>query len=174
MLFDRFVDLIQRERGKAFFHIAAVIRDSIVTAVESIAEAGGLGLEQHIDKFEEELPGAFEIFFRQSFSDELIIFVKRVAQREQALGWGNRTNPDLKDLLLPREVRVRLKLEHPAREIFDIRVISVVEAAGFAQTLVKMAIAGAMLPKVRSHQGERRIIWIAALHINGKPERKGS
>ncbi len=71
---------------------------------------------------------------------------------------------------MARDVGLRLEAEHAVREVFDIGVIAVVEAAQFAHAVVKISAAFAMLAKPGLRDQQRREIRIAALHIDGKAE----
>src|SRR3989442_841109 len=83
----------------------------------------------------------------------------------------DRTDPDLKDLLTPAEIRIGLKLKHSAWEVFDVSVVAVVQPARFAQALIKIAVAGTMLSKIRSDDSERRPVFVGARPGNGKAKR---
>src|SRR5205823_6136807 len=102
---------------------------------------------------------------------QLVVFVKRGAEREMAILWLDRTNPDLKDLLTPAEIRVGLKLKHSAREVFHVSVVAVVQPARFAQALIEIAVAGTMLAKVRSDDGQSGPIFVGAGNRNWKAKR---
>jgi len=46
--------------------------------------------------------------------------------------------PDLKYLLMPRQIRLRLEAKHAAREIFDVRVIAVIQAFSLRLALYEL------------------------------------
>src|SRR5688572_15477147 len=129
MLFDRSVYLLDRELLEFTLQILAEGRDLVVATVQRVAERGALCLQKDIDEFHQELPRRFERFGRETVAHELVEFIQRRAERENRLLGGHGPQPDLKDLFLPREVWVGLKLVHPAREIFDVSVVAVVETA---------------------------------------------
>ncbi len=81
------------------------------------------------------------------------------------------TNPDLKNLLLSGQVRLRLMAGHALREILDVGVVSVVESAQLAHAIVQAAATGPVLPELRLRQQQGRIIGVAALHVEGCAER---
>src|SRR5438876_1221697 len=83
----------------------------------------------------------------------------------------DRPNPDLKDLLLASQVRIGLELKHAARKVFYVSVITIVQSTRFAQTLIKIAVAGAVLAKVRSNNRQRRPVFINARNANWKTKR---
>jgi len=62
------------------------------------------------------------------------------AQDEVAVLRLDRPNPYLKDLLLPAQVWIGLKLVHAAWEVFYVGVIPIVQATRFAQTLERVCI----------------------------------
>src|SRR5205809_96167 len=87
--------------------------------------------------------------------------------------WLDRANPNLKDLQVPPQVWIGLKLKHPARKIFDVGVIAVIQAARFAQTLIQITVAGTVLAEIRCNYGQRRPVFISPSHTNRKPKRDG-
>src|SRR5260370_41907933 len=102
---------------------------------------------------------------------QLVIFIKRGAEREMAILRFDRTDPYLKNLLTAAEIRIGLKLKHSAWEVFDVSVVAVVQTARFTQALIKIAVAGTMLSKVRSDDSECMPVFVGARQRNGKAKR---
>src|SRR5205814_10530977 len=100
-----------------------------------------------------------------------VILVKHGANSEMDILWIDRTNPELKDLLMSTKSRIRLKLKHSTRKVFHVSVVAVVQPARFAQALIEIAVAGTMLAKVRSDDGQSGPIFVGAGNRNGKAKR---
>ncbi len=83
----------------------------------------------------------------------------------------NRPNPDLKNLLFATQVRIRSKLKHAARKVFDVNVVAVIQAARFAQALIEIAVAGTMLSEIGLHHRQRRPVFIRARDVDRKTKR---
>src|SRR5688572_5995147 len=84
----------------------------------------------------------------------------------------DRSNPQLKNLLLPREIRIGLELEHPSGKVFDIRVIAVIQTTLFANALKQAAPAIAVISEVRLSDEQRRKIRIPAPDGDRMADRK--
>src|SRR5207244_4292174 len=103
---------------------------------------------QHINVFRQELTGRFKVILRQPVLRKLVQFIKRRSQREQPVLRLDRANPNLEDLLLAIEVRIRMKLEHPSREVLNVSVVAVVQSSNRAKPLVQITVARAMLSEI--------------------------
>src|SRR5262245_14952639 len=173
MLPDGAVDIFQRQLRESLAQVRSELREVVVAAVERISEKRVLGLRQNVGVFDQELPRGIERLTRHPLARQLIVFVERRAQGEDGVLRLDRTNPDLEDLLLAPEIRVGRELKHPAREIFDVCVVAVVQAALFAQLLVKIIVARPVLAEIRGDERQRRPVLVAALDADRKPERDG-
>src|SRR5262245_43169574 len=86
-------------------------------------------------------------------------------------GRRNRPDPDLEDLLLTSQIRLRLEAEHTLREILDVSVIAIVEAAYLTHAIPQAAAAGSMLSQVGLSDEQGRKIGVAPLHVESRAER---
>src|SRR5215813_11550057 len=86
-------------------------------------------------------------------------------------GRRNRPDPDLEDLLLASQVRLRLEPEHSLREILDVGIIAVFEAAQLAHPIPQAAAAGSMLSQVGLSDEQGWKIGVAPFHVESRAER---
>src|SRR2546422_2089924 len=136
MLLNRPVHIFNCQFGETSTEVITKVLDMIKAAVESVAKPGILRLQKDVDILGKKIARRFEAFAGESLSHEFVILVKCGAQCKVAVLRFDWPNPDLKDLLATGEVRFRLQEEHPARKIFDIRVIAIIEAARLADLVI--------------------------------------
>src|SRR5206468_12586059 len=101
---------------------------------------------------------------------KIVQLVRSGAKPKQSVLRLDRSNPYLEDLLPPPEIRVRLKLKHPSRKVFDVRIVAVVQTADLAQPLVEVTVARTVLAKIRLHEQKRGPIRIRPCDRDRKAE----
>src|ERR1051325_7375239 len=79
-------------------------------------------------------------------------------------------NPDFENLLAARNILRREKALAAAGKVFDVGVVAVVEAAGFADDLKKMSARGAMFTQPGRGDLEGIPVFGAAKDIDRKAE----
>src|SRR3989442_13808687 len=111
---DSSIHIRERELGELRFNVSVVIGNAVETAVESVAEARALCLCQDVGEFRQEFTRRLERLLREAVANQFVVFVQRGAQREDAVIRLDRADPDLKNLLLTCNVRIRSHLKHSA------------------------------------------------------------
>src|SRR2546423_6342842 len=162
------IHIRERQSREPLAHVVIKVRDAVVAAVQRIAERGVLRLRQYVDVLHQILLRYLERFLRHSIAHKLVVFVKRRSKREHSLIRRDGANPYLEKLLLSSQIRIRLELEHAAREIFYVRIIAVVKPSRLPQTLVENTVGRTMFAEIRGYYGERRPIRVAACDAYGK------
>ena len=137
---DRGIHVGHGEFSELRLDVRRVLGNSVVSAVQSIAQPRTLRLRQNVCEFREELASGFECLLRYTVSHHFVVFIQCRTQSKNAILRFDRTNPYLEDLLLARNIRIRCHQEHATRKIFDVRVITIVEPTCFAQPLIKIAV----------------------------------
>ena len=167
------VDVVERQVIESVTHVVGKFIGLVILTVHRIAELSRLAIREQTDKLAEERP-------RRSRSpipvmpsvDQLLELIHCHSRREmRIIIAAHRADPDLEDLLLAAKIGVRMKLVHAAREILDVRVVTVIHAARFANALEQMRVSAAVLAKIRTRQPQCDPILVATLEVDRESER---